>query len=372
MAQFGPWRIAGGPMTDNDRKQRKDDLPGPWPEPRLAALQVEEIYGFAPSATAYSYFGALLTLGVLIESGDIGRGAVWFLWATAVTFFRSTCIVAYRRRSRDSDPVTWGRLVTAANFLAGVQWGILGTLLFPDGPAYLQLFTLMVIICFVAGSVTAYAAVRGAHEALSIPATVPTAIYLFFVQDGAHWYAGTMALFFCFTIIFYARKLNRHLEEGFRLQIERDDLITLTGMLNEKLERENRELAHRVAVRGVSVESARERADRLEALFERSALPHIECDAAGNVLVCNPAAERLFGLRHDEIAGRSLTAFLAIPGSDLKSLASAAHAEIFAVEARARDGTRIPCRASFTPLPEIEGRLPGFGVVLTGLPLVVS
>ena len=57
---------------------------GPWPEPRLRALQVDELYKFAPTATGYSYFGALLTLGVLITAGDIGRGAVWFVWATAL------------------------------------------------------------------------------------------------------------------------------------------------------------------------------------------------------------------------------------------------------------------------------------------------
>ena len=105
---------------------------GGWPQPRLRALQVDELYKFAPSATAYSYFGALLTLGVLIQIGDIGRGAVWFLWATAVTFFRSFCIVSYRRRAPDSDPDSWARLMVSANFLAGVQWGVLGTLLFTD------------------------------------------------------------------------------------------------------------------------------------------------------------------------------------------------------------------------------------------------
>src|SRR5437773_11719603 len=105
---------------------------GAWPQPRLRALQVDELYKFAPSATAFSYFGALLTLGVLIEIGDIGRGAVWFLWATAVTFFRSVSIIAYRRRPANSDPESFARLVIAANFLSGVQWGVLGTLLFPQ------------------------------------------------------------------------------------------------------------------------------------------------------------------------------------------------------------------------------------------------
>jgi PAS domain S-box-containing protein len=359
-------------MSPNENDRGGPPAGGSWPQPRLRALQVDELYRFAPTATAFSYFGALLTLGVLIEIGDIGRGAVWFLWATAVTFFRCACIVAYRRRSPGSDPESWGRLMVAANFLAGVQWGVLGTLLFPEGPAYLQLFTLMVIICFVAGSVTAYAAVKGAHEALSIPATVPTSIYLFFVQSGVHWYAGVMALFFSYAIVHYARTLHRHLEAGFRLQIERDDLMSRSGILNEKLERENRELAHRVAVRGVSAESARERADRLEALFERSPLPHIECDAAGNVLACNPAAERVFGLRQDELAGRALASVLAVPGSQLKALGAAPHAEVVEAEAHGPAGIRVPCTASFTPLPAAEGRRPGFGVVLTGIPVAVE
>src|SRR6187397_1513722 len=105
--------------------------PGGWPEPRLRALQVEELYRFAGTAAGFSYFGALLTFGVLIDIGDISRGAVWFLWATAVTVFRFATVVA-RRRSPASDPEPWARLVIAANLLAGIQWGALGVLLYPE------------------------------------------------------------------------------------------------------------------------------------------------------------------------------------------------------------------------------------------------
>ena len=231
-----------------------------WPQPRLRALQVEELYSHAAAAAAFSYFGALITLGVLIQVGDIARGTVWFVWATAVTFLRAICIIGYRRRAPDSDPDAWGKLAVAGNFLAGVQWGVLGTLLFPQTAGYLQVFTFMVIICFVAGSITAYAPYPGAHEALSIPAALPTAVYIFFVQSGVHWYAGIMALFFCFTIVFFARRLNRHLEQGFRLQLERDDLLSLTAILNEKLGRENKELTFKLAVKDQTIERTRERA----------------------------------------------------------------------------------------------------------------
>ena len=340
---------------------------GAWPEPRLRALQVEELYRYAGPAAGFSFFGAILTLGVLVETNDALRGAVWFAWAAAVTLFRFFALVAYRGRDPDSDPATWGRLVIAANLLAGIQWGVLGVLLFPPEPAWRQIFTIMVITCFVGGSLAAYSAVRGAHEALSIPATIPTTVYVFFFHDGVHMLAGTAALFFSFAIIYYAQKLNRNLEQSFRAQLERDDLIELTAVLNEKLQRENRDLAHRAAVRGMSVESARQRAGRLETLFEHSPLPQVECDGDGRVLTCNLAAERAFGLAHENIVGRPFSSLLAGAYANGKALAGAREAISLEVQVRAADGGTQLCTASFTPLPGFGGTQPGFAVIFSGL-----
>ena len=350
-------------------KEQQPDPAGPWPEPRLRRLQVEELYRNGPIAGAFSYFVAVLTFGVLIETGDMVRGSVWFLFATAVTVLRFVSVVAYRRRSPESDPEAWAKLVIAANVLAGIQWGVLGTLMFPETSGYRQIFTIMVITCLVGGSLTAYCAVRGAHEALAIPATVPTAFNLFFVQGGAHWFAGLTALFFCFAIVYYARKQSRHLEQTFRLEIERDELITLTGLLNEKLARENRELAHRAAVRGVSAESARERAGRLETLFENSPLPQLECDAQGNVITCNRAAERFFGIAYEDLVGRPFAAFIAGPYANGKAVAGAHQPMNIELEVRSGSGETVSCTASFTPLPGSEERKPGFAVLLYGIPV---
>ena len=145
---------------------------GRWPQPRVLAMQVEEIYRQAPTATAFSYLGSLLVLGVMVQTGDTGRGSAWFLWATIVAAMRVFMIVAYQRRAPGSDAAPWARLMIACNFLAGLQWGALGTLLWVEEPVFRQLFTLMVITCFVGGSLPAYSPVRGAHEALSIPAII--------------------------------------------------------------------------------------------------------------------------------------------------------------------------------------------------------
>ena len=342
---------------------------GGWPEPRLRALQVEELYRFAGTAAGFSYFGALLTLGVLTDTGDIARGSIWFVWATAVTMFRFATLVAYRRRDPKSDPEPWARLVIAANLLAGIQWGVLGTLLYPTSSGYAQIFIVMTITCFVGGSLTAYAAVRGAHEALAFPATLPTALNLFFVHDGTHWFAGLTALFFCFAIAYYAKKLNRHIVSSFRLQIERDDLLQLTHLLNEKLQQENRDLAHRAAVRGISIEAARERAGRLETLFENSPLPQLECDAGGFILTCNRATERLLGMRYEDIVGRAFASFLTGPYASGKALAGAREPVNVELEVVDRKGVPHLCTASFTPLPAHDGIKAGFALILSGVTL---
>ena len=347
----------------------EDALPAirAWPEPRLRARQVAELYRYATPAALFAYVGSLLTLAVLIDTGDMARGSIWFLFATLVATYRVVLGVAYRRQGRhDQDPSRWARLAIIGNFAAGVQWAWLGTALFPETAGYRQLFTIMVITCFVGGSVAAYSAIRGAHEALSITATVPTAIYLFFVHDGAHWIAGATALLFCAAIVGYARASYRTLEQRFRLELERDDLLEVTDVLNAKLHRENRELAHRVAMRGVTAEGAKDRAARLEALFERSPLPHLECDDEGTVLACNAAAERLLGFDASRIVGRSIAELIAWP-----ELARGANGAIAAgsveTTVRRRDGVSIPCVASFAPLPAPVDLAPGFAVVLSGV-----
>jgi PAS domain S-box-containing protein len=343
-----------------------------WSEPRLLEMQVEEVYRLAPSAAAFSYFGALLTLGVLVEIGNTVGGAIWFLYVSAVTFFRAFLFIAYRRRVPGSDPARFSKAMVFANVLAGLQWGLLGTVLFPAGPVYAQLFTLMVIICFVAGSVTAYSAIRGAHEALSIPSAIPTSIYVFFLHDGPHWYAGIAALFFCSAIIHYSSRLHRNLEASHRLQLERDELARITQALNAKLQEEKGELAHRAAVRGASAESARDEAARLMALFERSPLPQLECDANGTVIASNAAAQRLFGRSRAELAGTPLASLMAGARGHDAGLLHVASPRSVDVEMKTADGGSIAATVSLTPLPAAPGYRGGFGLTVTGVPVPLA
>ena len=85
------------------------------------------------------------------------------------------------------------------------------------------------------------------------------------------------------------------------------------------------------------------------------------------IITCNLAAERLFGQRHEQIAGRPFASLLVGSYADSKALAGVHEAVSVEVEVRGHSGEAIHCTASLTPLEERPGRPPGFGVILSGM-----
>ena len=80
----------------------------------------------------------------------------------------------------------------------------------------------------------------------------------------------------------------------------------------------------------------------------------------------NAAAERLFGLPHEEIAGRAFASLLRGAYAESKAFAGATEAASVEIEIAGAGGETIFCTASFTPLPARSARAPGFGVILCG------
>lgn len=271
----------------------------------LLTLQVAELYRFAPVMAASAYVGALLTLAVFFDDKQLGAGLYWFAYATAVVLYRIVVIVGYEHR-RDPAPRLWANLAIVGNVLAGVKWGLLGTLLFPAEHGYREVFAVMVITSYVGGSITAYAAVRWAHPALSIPAAVPPAIYLFFFHDGSHVAAGCAALFLVGATVYFALKENLMIEQRLKLLIQNRLLMHQVEHINAKLISENRNLAHRAAVRLKRARNAQSRVHLLGLHIAQSPLPMLECDAYYHVLGANAAAEQVFGYQLDGLTGLSL------------------------------------------------------------------
>ena len=202
-------------------------------EREVEALQVAELYRNLSVAAPAAFFGPLLCTAVFLEDGLDRPHVAWLAYGTAVAALRMGLCWAIRRQSAlgwNLEPRQWARLAVAGNFLAGVQWGLLGTWLYPDVPGFRQAFAMMVITCFVGGSITAYAPVRWAHPALALPATLPPTLYIFFVDSGVHVSAGLTALFFSAMVLYYAVRehgvVARRLRADTRLRREIQDLVS--------------------------------------------------------------------------------------------------------------------------------------------------
>jgi PAS domain S-box-containing protein len=132
-----------------------------------------------------------------------------------------------------------------------------------------------------------------------------------------------------------------------------------------------------VAVDGVArdvtgrktVEDELRRANRaMQALIEASPLPIVSVDVENVVTGWNPAAERLFGWRADEVVGQSLPT---IPPEARESAAAVWHrvmegdafVSVEAVRMR-RDGSRLDVSVAYGPVHDSRGHVTGFMAIL--------
>lgn len=336
----------------------------------LYAMQVAELYRFAPFAAGSSFAGAVLTYAVLIDTGEGGPGLYWFSLFTCLTIYRCAVLLLHERAD-GTNPAFWARLAIIGNVFAGILWGALASVLFPETPSYRELFTVMVIACYVGGSVTTYAAVKWAHAALAVPTIVPAIVHLTFMRDGFHLYSAILASVFLVMVIGIANKLHAQIAERLRLIIERGILVDRLKGGMTTLAQENRDLAHRAAVRLKSTRAAQGRASMLAAHFDHLPVPMIECDAELGILGWNDAAQRQLGFALDAVRGRNLLRILmdeafAVPNI-AKVLSAARENEPSAVYGLFRDAQGVEWHATFTAAPNFppDGTPGRIAIVMT-------
>ncbi|MBL8518600.1 MAG: PAS domain-containing protein [Betaproteobacteria bacterium] len=347
--------------------RQQSPLPSlPWTaehDKKLAESQVDELYRFIPFTTLVPFLGAGLTLGVLMETGAGRAALIWFLLFTAATAYRGL-LWFMRGRVHDIEPATWGQLVIIGNLAAGCLWGALGSVFISTGDSYREIFIIMVICCFVGGSVTSYAPLKWAHAALALPAVIPPLLYLGLVRDNFHSYGVLMGIVFVAAITGVALQQHSRIKDRLRLIIQNEELLARLGAANAELLRENSNLAHRAAVRLSSARKAQGRADMLSRHFENTPLAMLECDRRLRLLAWNDAAEKLLGRALQSLLGEPLLPAI-FPGDQrsdsAESLLAAASGEVPAsITTRFHDLSRNPVDATFhiTPI-EVEKGLPG-------------
>ncbi|MBG0564330.1 PAS domain-containing hybrid sensor histidine kinase/response regulator [Actinoplanes aureus] len=126
------------------------------------------------------------------------------------------------------------------------------------------------------------------------------------------------------------------------------------------------------AVRAVMVVMARNRDPGgsehdeafLSAVVRSTADAIVGCDAQGRITAWNPAAERIYGYRSDEVRRRPVTMMYPADVADRdwqvfqKALRGTPTGQLRTVRLR-KDGTRVPVRMSFAPIEGVDGSVRG-------------
>ncbi len=260
-----------------------------------------------PASVAFSYVATIVVFGVLYLTGDISRGIYWFAYATGVLVLRVAIIWAFVRRDEMAiSPQLWARFVIFANFLAGVQWGLLGTWLYEISPTYRGLFTVIVIVSYVSGAAISFSPIRFAHAALAWPAVLPPAIYIFFLREDGNFIAGTMCILMMLAILYLGRIQHRIIKTRLTLEIENEALVRRMGEHNTTLGQDIDKLKHQSEVVKRAQVEARRRATVLSKHVDNTLLPVIECDRNLRVVEWNAAASNEFGYRAQWFGDRTL------------------------------------------------------------------
>ncbi len=347
----------------------------------LKRRQTAEIYQAMPTSMALSLLGTVLTFLMLYSTGDGGRGTAWLAFAVGVLVFRATVIWHYTNEGVINDPDKWARLLILGNFLAGIQWGLLGTWLYVADPIFRALFSLIAIMGFVGGSVVPYSPVRFAHAALAFPAAFPAAIYVFFVRADGNWIAGSISMLMMGSIIYMAELQYEIIRARLSSEMENEQHRLEAAENTTSLGADLQKLEHRTMVVKRAQVEAKRRAETLACHMESTLLPVIECDQRGQIIEWNAAAERAFGYRHSELAETTLNSMVSPVEPNASwttffdttlNLKQPGALDVFV---RTNDGGPIAARLYVTPI-DIDGdtgkKAGRAAIIVTNIPTEIS
>lgn len=331
-------------------------------EAEVFALQVDELARLAPFTIAISLLATVLTLGVYSEAGETYSALLWFCYAFAVAAFRFVVFWRYQNRTSEMHSRQWANIMILGNFLSGVQWGILGSFMFPEQHGAQQLYVVMMVICLIGGSITSYTPVRFAYAAFAMPASLPPIAYLNFLYGGVFGYAGVTGIVFVCAALYLAHRLHRHTEERIGLQVQNRDLMQKIEAAYDKLARDNQDLAYRAEMQHRSKLTERSRAYMLATHIDHTPLPVIECDPQYQLLAWNLAAEKVFGYSFDDAVGQNLVQLL-LPEETRSKVAPFVERlfrerqpDSIEVEGITKSGAHMTCTCHVTPIFSEQGK----------------
>ncbi|GJL73427.1 MAG: hypothetical protein NMNS01_26260 [Nitrosomonas sp.] len=287
---------------------------------RFRFKQVELLYDQLRVGQAGSIASALFLVGVFWTVTPHLILIFWLTLVLVISAFRLHLIHRFERYAgRDEQAEYWLGLFVAGAAASGITWGMATIILIPDRSVSHISFVLLWIGGLSAGAVAAYSVLKRAFLAFTLPALLPTAIYLLIIGGKLEFTIGAGTIMYIIFLSLNALRMHKTLKRELKLRFENAQLIghlekekARVDRINDQLEmrvmerttalsESNADLQKEIAERKRTEESLRQAA----AVFENTAEGAMVTDNKYRILAVNKAFTEITGYEQNAVVGKT-------------------------------------------------------------------
>ncbi len=271
---------------------------------RIHAEQVRLLYRLSRPA----YIGTLINCSVIMFAlwGVVSTTLLgaWLCVMFVVTGARYLLYRAYSGvQPPDEEAPRWAFRFTVGAGVAGLLWGLAGSVLYPVSSLPHQFLVIFLIGGMAMVAMVVLAPVRQAFYAFMLPALALLATTVFLQGTMLHLFMGALILVYLLIVLSTAPILTAMMRDSLQVKFENTALV-------ERLSDANRELSARIGSQQRAEEVLRQSEQRYRYMFEANPLPMwIRDERTMAILAVNEAALQSYGYSREE--------FLKLKASDL-------------------------------------------------------
>lgn len=290
-------------MTTTDVASRADSK-------QLLDEQVKLLFAALPMGMLGGQLNAAIL--VFIQWGVVEQWVLiaWFSVLALTTLARFSLVYAYRRtRPVPGEVSYWARLFTLGTAASGAVWGSAGIFLFPPELAH-QIFIIFILTGMTAGAVVSYSARWEVGLLFIVLTLAPLSARLLMHGQAMHMAMGFMGLVFMLLMVLTTRRMYQTTLTSLRLRFENSSLIEVLAGGKAATEALNLELKREIDERSRVEEGLRDSEARMRTLIESVPDGIVTISDQGQLESMNPAAERIFGYKAEELIGRHFNSLM--------------------------------------------------------------
>jgi signal transduction histidine kinase/CheY-like chemotaxis protein len=210
---------------------------------RAQRIEAEQVKLICTHASLGFQIGALTVGIVVLVLWDIVPFHALMAWVGAMVLVTLPAFVAvwqfHRVAPRPDEISPWRRLLILVYGVAGLGWGAMGILLFPDSLAH-QVFLAFIAGSQAAGGMSVLSPVPTVFLAYLFSTLAPFTLQLFLQGDKVLAAMGLMLLAFSAALLGIGRHFHSTLAESLKLRFENLDLVESLSAAKEQAEAANR------------------------------------------------------------------------------------------------------------------------------------